>query len=1495
MKKNTFKTPSFCVLINLEFTSKFFKLTLVFLFAFLWNQSVFSQIFTEDFEAASTTAPVQADHELSTAAYLNWESGRFTNNTNNNYWWILDDTYCDVISGDYSLAVSQNTLATTGVLPQYDMGRRAFTSGSYNQLIDATNYTNVTLDFKYIAGGETGNDYGNVIYSFDGLNWAALPGNYLNQPTQQQVTGLDLSVIDGQQFYIGFSWINDNRDGTNPGFIVDDIVINGTLINTCSTPNAPILPLNLSPTNDTISGTFTAASPVPSGYLVVVSTSNTAPNPTNGTAYNIGDTIGAGYTVVDNDADTAFTATGLSPNTIYYIYIFSYNAGCLGEPIFSLASLSNSTTTTNSTYCIPQTTTSTTLYYINDVEFIGTLNDVPNLNNGTSSTSIGYSDYTSSVANSVQAQGEGVNVYVGSNAYNGHWKAWIDWNKDGQFDNNPANGELVYDTGGIATTTTTFGFVIPSAQAIGDYRIRIRFYNTNQTGGYAYNFNSCETFNRSGALREYGEAEDYLFTVVSSCPAKITSITDGEICGPGTVDLTVTGTANVTEYFWYASETGGSPIATTSSGMWSPTIAQTTTYWVTASNGSCESLVRSKIIATLNPVSELTINAANDICGENNIIEISASGDLELAYLIDEDFESGLGVFSSVNYDLNGAAIDNLSEWQIQSSTYVPANFVWYPAISSGFGTNQFATSTSDVNPSYYIENSLESISVDTSTFTDLFLDFDIYFSRYLYDNTNAGVLEFVYIDVSTDGGTNWTNIQVYDNDIGYGTNFESRSLNLSAYIDEPNFKVQVYYFAAWCDGVAIDNIQLYGTRPLTPSFTWTSATTINAYTQATALPGEEYIAGTAYTGSIYIKPSIAQLENEDFTFTANATLDNGCVISKEITVANKTKVWQGLSSDWNDPNNWKPQSSPVNISDVPDDTNCVIIPDEAIDPIITSGINADAFSLSVKDDAKLTINPGASLTVVDIVNIDALGEILLESINGAADGSSSSVSGSLIQVDDSAINTGTGKLTLNRNTFVRNRDYVYWSSPVANFSVTSILNTPNIFKWNPTIFVNSSTQYGNWVATAENMVTAKGYIVRGGPSGNGTNDTAAWNTASFEGIPNNGLITIPILRGTCIGNGCGGTGNGGTSGTDFTEDDDNWNLVGNPYPSALSANDFLEENSDLNSRIDGTVYLWTHGTKIRRGNSPFFGEFVFNYDIDDYTEYNYTGSTGGFNGFIGSGQGFFVLMDDASASGTDLVFNNGMRDRTYESGVQFFRNSNQSRENRERHRIWLDLIPPSYNVSTSLLGYVEGASNSKDKLFDAQFMSGSTKKLYTIIDGSDKRYSIQGRSLPFEETDIVPLGIIIDEEGEYAINIQAVDGLFESENQDVFIEDLELGIVHNLKESPYFFTPTGMGEFVNRFQIRFTSTSLGIDEFNTLTGLTISAPNSDYIKISSTNETIDSVVVFDLLGRNLLTQNNVNSNELILDKVSQSDGVLLVKVTLTNGQQKIQKVVLRH
>ncbi|WP_053970186.1 GEVED domain-containing protein [Mangrovimonas sp. ST2L15] len=1450
---------------------KHFIYTLLLLSGFFVQAQ--TTLFFEDFEAA-------LGPENQASPYLGWQNGQFTTTpaTNDNYFWVFDNTRCNVISGSYSMAVSVNNPATSGTMPQYKANKVAATLVYFTTPIDATNFESVTLDFNWICQGEANFDYGSVLYSFDGNTWAVLPGEYEGQNTTQSVTNLDLSVVDGQSFYLGFGWNNDNSTGNYPAFTIDDIEVKGTPLPACATPSQQPTTLTLSATGDSAYGSFTAPSPEPDNYLVVISTSATPPTPVDGVNYNIGDSIGTA-TVVDIDGSTNFTATGLTQNNTYYVYVFSFNSDCTGGPLyFTTNPLSGNVLTPNTTYCLPlneNVTYNGTSYYIDDVEFTGSLNDVSNLNSGNSTN--GYSDWTS-LENCIQAQGEGINVFVGSGNYNGRWKAWVDWNKDGDFLD---TGELVYDTESIATTTTTFGFTIPDNQTIGDYRLRIRFHNTIG-GNYFYDFSPCEFFDfwddttnnpNDGDFR-LGEAEDYLFTVIENCSAQITTITDGTACGEGNVDLTVTGTSDTTQFKWYDAETGGSLLATTNSGTWSPFISATTSYWVTATNGTCESVKRLEIVGFVNPITTLSfVPETPEICGENDIIEISATGDTEIVYLIDEDFESGLGLFSSVNYDANNTTIDNESMWQIQTSTFVPSLYVWEPAISSGFGTNNFVMTTSDVNPTYYIENSLESSSVDTSTFSDLTLSFDMYFSRYL-----VGVPEEVTVDVSTDGGTNWTNVQTYTDDIGYGTSFSNLTIDLSAYVNQTNLQVRFYYYAAWCDGVALDNIKLYGSRPLTPSFTWSGTPAVDAYTDAAAtIP---YVPGTSI-GTVYVKPTITQLELEDFTFTAIATLNNGCDISKDVIISNKTKVWKGTdNSNWNEANNWAPYG-------VPDETNCVIIQDsESNIPYLSTPIppvlnTAYAKNLTIKDSGNLNVLADNNLVVMDWIAIEDNTDssvLELDVRNGA----------NLVQINNA---TNSGEIHLKRIADVDDAtDYVYWSAPVANFSSGNLPSGGLIWKWIPSVNNGGTytSNFGNWIYGNEIMTSGMGYI-----SNSPTNTSF---TTEFIGTPNNGDISVPISRGTYTG----ADYTTGPTTTPVTEDDDNWNLLGNPYPSAISADKFLANNSTY---LEPFIQLWTHGISPSTATvDPFYGDYASNYDSADYLTYNATGGTQfGFEGFIAAGQGFFTLMTDNGSTSETANFDNSMRYEydsvsyeTYDNSQFYKTNSNSTASTTfdEKHRIWLSLSSPGLPTSNILVGYVSNAINGYDPIYDAPAQGVKIEfELYSLVD--DKSLAIQGKSVPFDELDTVPLGLKLPQNGNYTISINHVDGLFEDATQNIYLEDTYTGIISDLRMAPFSFN-SDEGIYNDRFILRYTNETLSLPESILENTISIKAPNGSYILVNSSQGPIEEIHILDLTGKRLIQENALSSSQVKLESLNLSTGSYLVSVTLKNGFKKTQKVILK-
>ncbi|TXI68428.1 MAG: hypothetical protein E6Q46_01225 [Flavobacterium sp.] len=489
---------------------------------------------------------------------------------------------------------------------------------------------------------------------------------------------------------------------------------------------------------------------------------------------------------------------------------------------------------------------------------------------------------------------------------------------------------------------------------------------------------------------------------------------------------------------------------------------------------------------------------------------------------------------------------------------------------------------------------------------------------------------------------------------------------------------------------------------------------------------------------------------------------------------------------------------------------------------------------------------------------------------------------GSLVQVNDLGVNTGN--ISYQRIASVKLQDYVYWSSPVSGFDVNSISPlTPAYYhwQWNPTI-LNPNGGEGNWVNASTTMLGGKGYIVRA-PSGFSNTVNQNWTATFNNGVANNGVYTPTIARGSDLN-----AGTAGPNGVMRTVNDDNWNLLGNPYPSAISIGAFLTANTQL----DGFVRLWTHGTLPTSSVDPFYNNFTYNYSASDYIAINGAGATSGPGtlSVIGAGQGFFVLMDPGAATTTTATFNNAMRNIGY-SNNQFYRSANAVNSapggNIERHRIWLDLVSPTNQTTRTLVAYVEGATEGKDRMFDALTDYKSAQNFYSLID--DQVMTIQGKGLPFYQEDKVPLGIKIASNGIYKIAIGAIDGLFE-QGQNIYLEDKLLGIIHDLRQAPYSFTGTS-GVVNNRFVLRYTNETLGNEDFETLDN-SVFVIGGDNLSVTSTRESIKDVVVYDVLGRLIKNKQNVNSFNVSLNEIIKTNSALIIYVTLENGKQIIRKVL---
>jgi hypothetical protein len=1274
-----------------------------------------------------------------------------------------------------------------------------------------------------------------------------------------------------------------NSCPTAGSFQDEDYSLNITTPACTGAPTAQPTGIVLTPVGQSIGGSFTYSVPAANQYLVVISTSATAPTPVNGTVYNIGDSVGAGYSVVDNDSNNTFNAGALNLNTTYYVYVFSFSSFCPGSPLYlGTSPLTGSATTpaVAPAYCTPVTTsTATNTLYVTNVEFVGTLLDQSTASTFDLPTADGYQDWTAR-PKCQQAQGGAINMKLTSNAVRGFWKVWVDWNKDGDFVD---AGEEVYNPGGFLFSSTTFGFIVPTYANPGDYRIRVRVQNTYRNSNGAetlVSFNPCNSFDPitiSGInYRTYGEAEDYLFTVIPKCDNIITSITNPAICGAvsGTVTATISATSTAGTINWYDALTGGTLLGNTASGAnWTtPAISTSTTYYATAL-GSCESLVRTPVFVEVKPVPALIIGTPNvTVCGENSIIQLDATGNDEVAYLVNENFEAGtLGVFTNINSDATNAADKAKTAWKNKTSIFVPAGARWFPAITSGFGTNKFAlTSFDDFSgsfPTVPMENSLTlASSVNSTGFTNLTLSFRIFYSRYYADGINP-TIENCNVEVSTNGGGAWTTLPAgtYTADQGYGSSFITASFPMSGYINNTLLKIRIRALGDGTasglagDGVAIDDVKLFGDRPLTPFFALGGG--VDGFYDATATT-------TPYDGlptnRIYIRPTLTQLEQPAFIINVSSNLNNGCVTSGTINVTNNTKIWKGsTNSDWNTASNWAPAI-------VPTIANCVIIPTAIPNPTtLSTGSAGNGKNLTIKNGGILEIQSGNALTIKEIVDVNTGGTFNIKN------------NSSLVQIDNL---TNLGNINMERIANLRFNDYSYWSSPVGNlltgtFPVTSVSpSTPTnyIFNW-LTTGANANGGQGNWGNINENMIPTKGYIIRGANGFN--NATTTPLTANFIGVPNNGNFSPTIFRGTDFTT-------AGTQGISRTATDDNWNLLGNPYPSSLGVNEFLTANPS----IQGFVKIWTHGTlPTTIATDPFYQDFVYNYTAGDYLTINATGATSGPGNYkIGAGQGFMVLMNAGAPGSGSVTFNNTMRSATF-ANTQFYKNgsSNHSATVSEQNRIWLDLVSSTGTVSRTLIGYLDGATQANDRLYDAFTDNKNSQNFYSLI--NNEAMLIQGRSLPFDNNDLVPLGVKIPTNGTYNIAIATVDGVFANGVQTVYLEDKLLNIVHNLTASQYQFTEN-QGTVNDRFVLRYTNNSLSNSDFDYSNEVKIYANNS--INISSMNQSIKEAIVYDVLGKILVYKKDISKKEISLNELKSTTNVIIVKVILENNNVVIKKVI---
>ncbi|WP_225035070.1 T9SS type A sorting domain-containing protein [Winogradskyella sp. SM1960] len=491
-----------------------------------------------------------------------------------------------------------------------------------------------------------------------------------------------------------------------------------------------------------------------------------------------------------------------------------------------------------------------------------------------------------------------------------------------------------------------------------------------------------------------------------------------------------------------------------------------------------------------------------------------------------------------------------------------------------------------------------------------------------------------------------------------------------------------------------------------------------------------------------------------------------------------------------------------------------------------------------------VTVNPGAAITVDDIATLTVSNGLVLES-------TSSSFSSLILDGDISGTITYERYANAYNNGAGGGNDLI--APPLSgqtwpNFLTTGSNSTdlldngataPTTYAFAP--FDKSASAYVNYTdATTATLNSGLGYRVA---TDSGANLTFTGSAADTD-------VTIAIEN----------------SGSSYAS----WNLIGNPYPSYLDMEAFLEYATAPEQR---NIDLMESGSGI------------YGYDgtSNGWTTYTLANASGI---LIAPGQGFFVASDAASA---DLYFTTEMR--TTGSSDDFISGRNATNE-----LTYLKLKASTANQSYNTDFYFNtNSSSGLDLGYDAKIWGGTAPSfaLYSHLVEDNTGLPIALQSL--NTTDLsevsIPLGVHANQGEQLTFSI--AESTLEN-NVNVYLDDTEANTSTLLNSEDYVLTPNSDLSGTGRFYLRTTETTLSTID-NHFDHLNIYSNKADKtIVIAGQLLAPTTMKLFDMQGRTVshIILDNTRGSMQSIDVSNLNAGVYVVQ--LDNGTQlKTQKIII--
>ncbi len=514
----------------------------------------------------------------------------------------------------------------------------------------------------------------------------------------------------------------------------------------------------------------------------------------------------------------------------------------------------------------------------------------------------------------------------------------------------------------------------------------------------------------------------------------------------------------------------------------------------------------------------------------------------------------------------------------------------------------------------------------------------------------------------------------------------------------------------------------------------------------------------------------------------------------------------------------------------------------------------------------------------------------------------------------------GTGKLLRDQQGKKSSFHYNYWSSPVSldgiNYTVSGVLRdgtdattnpyNPGIISFgdaatyadgvisNPIKISNrwihkftlASTNYYSWqrVGSTGNIKIGEGYTMKGVT---GTATVSDIQNYVYSGKPNNGITNLSIGLNQSY-------------------------LIGNPYASALDANEFILDNMRdsggraSGNRFNGALYFYDNFG----GNSHYLANYVAGYATytlmggvvaisnDPMINNNGSGGVKVPQRYIPVGQAFFINSNvdpgliannpnlAGAITGGSIIFKNSQRTFKTEASGQsvFFKSSNNSSNQvieDVRPKIRLQYESPSNMYRQLLIGADANATMQYDFGFDAVMVDVNPDDIYWSLSGA--KLVIQ--AVPdFNSSQVISLALKITNQGNNVIKIASLENI--AADQEIYLFDEVTGVYHNLRSAD-FSIALPAGEYNNRFSIRFSNQALTVDDYELGEGVAVFY-SDDYLKIKNQryDVRVENVQLFSILGQKVFEQKITNQDQTNMQfSVSGlSSGTYIVKTKTDNG-----------